>query len=118
MKYNKPNSMSVMQYLIRILSVDVAIPEKIVEAVITHQFKSANEAMDTSKSLEISGFGRFVFNDKKGARKMAQLLKRLEVYSAQLNDNKITDNKREKLTETIRVIKKQIEQLKTKLNHD
>lgn len=118
MKYNKPNSMSVMQYLIRILSVDVAIPEKIVEAVVTHQFKSANEALDVNKSLEISGFGRFVFNDKKAARKMVQLLKRLETYSAQLNQNNITDNRRQKLTEVIRVIKKQIEQLKPKLNHD
>ncbi len=118
MKYNKPNSMSVRDYLVRILSVDIAIPEKIVDAVIVHQFQSANEALDTNKSIEFSGFGRFVFNAKKGARKMAQLLKRLEVYSAQLNDINITDNKREKLTEIIRVIKKQIEQLKPKLNHD
>lgn len=118
MKYNKPNSMSVRDYLVRILSVDIAIPEKIVDAVIVHQFQSANEALDTNKSIEFSGFGRFVFNDKKAARKMVQLLKRLEIYSAQLNDINITDNKREKLTEIIRVIKKQIEQLKPKLNHD
>lgn len=118
MKYNKPNSMSVRDYLVRILSVDIAIPEKIVDAVVAHQFLSANEALDTNKSIEFSGFGRFVFNDKKAARKMVQLLKRLEIYSAQLNDINITDNKREKLTEIIRVIKKQIEQLKPKLNHD
>jgi hypothetical protein len=110
--------MSVREYLVRILSVDVAIPEKIVDAVIAHQFQSANEAMDTNKSLEISGFGRFVFNDKKAVKRMAYLLNKLDVYTLQLDDINITDNKRAKLTEIIRVIKKQIEQIKPKLNND
>ena len=118
MKYNKPNSMSVMDYLVRILSVDVAIPEKIVEAIIVHQFKSANEAMDLNKSLEISGFGRFVFNDKKAQKRMMYLLKKIEMYTQELEQNNITDNRRKKLTEIIRVMRKQIEQLKPKLNHD
>lgn len=118
MKYNKPKSMSVREYLVRILSVDMAIPEKVVDAVIAHQFQSANEAMDTNKSLEISGFGRFLFNDKKAVKKMATLEARLEQYTAQLEDNTLTEANRVKITEIIRVINKQIQQLKPKLNHD
>jgi hypothetical protein len=118
MKYNKPNNMSVREYLVRILSVDVAVPEKIVDVIVNHQFQSANEAMDLNKSLEISGFGRFIFNDKKAVKKMVYLLKKLDVYTLQMQDNNMTDIKRAKLTEIIRVINKQIEQLKPKLNND
>jgi hypothetical protein len=110
--------MSVRDYLVRILSVDMAIPEKIVDAVVNHQFQSANEAMDLNKSLDISGFGRFIFNDKKAVKKMAYLVKRLELYNSQLNDNNVTEANRVKLVEAIRVTEKQITQLKPKLNHD
>lgn len=118
MKYDKPNSMSAKDYLIRILSVDIAIPDKVIDAVIAHQFQSANTAMDTNKSLEISGFGRFMFNDKKAVKKMATLEKRLEQYTAQLDDNFLKEVNRAKIIEIIRVINKQIQQLKPKLNHD
>jgi nucleoid DNA-binding protein len=110
--------MSVREYLVRILSVDVAIPEKIIDAVIVHQFQSANEAMDINKSLEISGFGRFLFNDKKAVKKMTRLLEKLEIYKVQLEEINLTDGKRAKLVEAIRIIEKQIVQLKPKLNHD
>lgn len=110
--------MSVREYLVRILSVDIAVPEKIIDAVIVHQFQSANEAMDLNKSLEISGFGRFMFNDKKAVKKMATLEKKLEYYTEQLNSNSLTEANRVKITEIIRVINKQIVQLKPKLNHD
>lgn len=118
MKYDKPNSMPVKNYLMRILSVDMAIPEKIIEAVVNHQFQSANTAMDTNKSLEISGFGRFIFNDKKAVKKMTSLLSRLERYTLELESNSLTEANRAKITEIVRVINKQIEQLKPKLNHD
>jgi nucleoid DNA-binding protein len=110
--------MSVREYLVRILSVDVAIPEKIIDAVIVHQFQSANEAMDVNKSLEISGFGRFLFNDKKAVRKMERLLEKLEIYKAQLEEVNLTDVRQAKTIEAIRIIEKQIVQLKPKLNHD
>ena len=55
MEYNKPKSMSHKEYLVRALSIKLAISEKTVEAVVNHQFQSANEAMDTNHSLELSG---------------------------------------------------------------
>ena len=118
MKYEKPNNMSAKDYIVRILSVDMAIPEKTIAAVVAHQFQSANEAMDLNKSLEISGFGRFMFNDKKAIKKMATLEKRLASYTEQLQQNNLTEANIAKLTEIIRVINKQIVQLKPKLNHD
>jgi coenzyme F420-reducing hydrogenase delta subunit len=49
---------------------------------------------------------------------MAYLLKKIETYTQELEQNNITNNRREKLTEIIRVMRKQIEQIKPKLNND
>lgn len=57
-------------YLIRKMAVKMMISEKTLEAVINHQFTSANQAMLTNNSVEISGFGKFLFNEKKAAKKL------------------------------------------------
>ena len=61
---DKPISMSVKDFLIRTLAVKMMTSEKTIEAVVNHQFQSANEAMDLNSSVEIAGFGKFFFNNK------------------------------------------------------
>lgn len=58
------------ELLIKTIASKLMIAEKTIEAVINHQFASANSAMDTNKSVEISGFGKFMFNEKKAARRL------------------------------------------------
>ena len=70
---DKPISLSVKDWLIRKMAVKMMVSEKTIEAVVNHQFQSANEALSQNKSVEISGFGKFIFNDKKGQKKMAKL---------------------------------------------
>ena len=72
---NKPISMSMKDWLIRRLAPKLLLSEKTIEAVINHQFQSANEAMHSNKTVEISGFGKFIFNDKKAVKKMETYLK-------------------------------------------
>jgi nucleoid DNA-binding protein len=111
MEYNKPKSMSHKEYLVRALSVKLAISEKTVETVINHQFQSANEAMDTNHSLELSGFGRILFNNKKAIKKLAALEAKLEKANIKLNTT--TDPK--KLQDAIDILTKQIRLLKPKI---
>jgi Bacterial DNA-binding protein. len=111
MEYNKPKSMSHKEYLVRALSVKLAISEKTIEAVVNHQFQSANEAMDTNHSLELSGFGRIIFNNKKAIKKLAALEAKLEKLTNQLNTT--TDAK--KLQDAIDVLIIQIRILKPKI---
>lgn len=60
--------------LVRTTAIKLAIPERIVEAVVTHQFISANSAMDGSNStVELSGFGKFTFSKKKATKKLRDL---------------------------------------------
>ena len=68
---DKPISLSMKDYLIRRLAVKLMTSEKTIEAVINHQFQSANEALLNNKTIEISGFGKFIFNDKKAVKKMS-----------------------------------------------
>lgn len=62
------------EFLIRTIASKLLFAEKTIEAVINHQFASANSAMDTNKSIEISGFGKFMFNEKKAARRLKSYL--------------------------------------------
>jgi len=41
--------------------------------VIKHQFDSAHEALKNNNSVEISGFGKFLFNVKKTEKKIKKL---------------------------------------------
>ena len=66
------------EFLIRTIASKLLVAEKTIEAVINHQFISANQAMDTNKSVEISGFGKFMFNEKKAARRLVLLQKKIK----------------------------------------
>jgi nucleoid DNA-binding protein len=70
---NKPASMSMKDYLIRVQSVKAMTSEKVIEAVINHQFQSASLAMRTNNSVELSGFGKFYFNTKKAIKRLTFL---------------------------------------------
>jgi len=56
--------------------------EKIVDTVVSHQFQSANEAMTCNHTVEISGFAKFIFNEKKAAKKLISLMGKQEAQQA------------------------------------
>jgi nucleoid DNA-binding protein len=70
------------ELLIKTIASKLLVSEKTIEAVINHQFVSANQAMDTNKSVEISGFGKFMFNEKKAARRLkTYMMKRHDMHT-------------------------------------
>lgn len=69
---NKPISLSVKDWIIRKMAVKLMMNEKTIETVVNHQFQEANDALLRNNSLEISGFGRFVFNEKKAIKMLAK----------------------------------------------
>ncbi len=91
---DKPISMSVKDFLIRTLAIKMLTSEKTLEAVINHQFQSANEAMHIHKSVEISGFGKFYFNDKKAVKRMERLITKKATYEEVLANPDITEQRR------------------------
>jgi nucleoid DNA-binding protein len=91
---DKPMSMSVKDYLIRILAVKTMTSEKTIEAIINHQFQGANDALVNNYSVEISGFGKFYFNHKKAQRKMEKMLSKANLFERQMNDEALSEQKR------------------------
>jgi hypothetical protein len=70
------------ELLIKTIASKLLVSEKTIEAVINHQFISANQAMDTNRSVEISGFGKFMFNEKKAARRLkTYLMKKHDMHT-------------------------------------
>ena len=102
---DKPVSMSVKDYLIRILSVKMRVDEMVVEAVVNHQFHSSLEAMKTVSSVEISGFGKLLFNQKRADKKYEKVLSKMKMFHGQMNNPQLSDAKRQsafnKLSNTI-----------------
>lgn len=115
---DKPISMSVKDYLIRLMSVKMMLSEKTIEAVVNHQFQSANVALQENNSLEISGFGKFYFNQKKAQKRMEKMLSKAELFAKQAADESLSEQRRNsaavKLANTVAAI----EVLKPKLQTD
>ena len=75
---DKPMSLSVKSFLIRKMSTAQSIPEKTITSVIDHQFNSLVENMPFCNTLELSGFGKFTFNKKKGVNMMLKYIREKE----------------------------------------
>lgn len=90
---DKPITMPLRDWLIKRIALQKNIPSSVIEAIVSHQFDAANAAIHIHKSLEISGFGRFVFSDakanyqlKRNAEATAVLSKKLESFDLESKD--------------------------------
>jgi predicted nuclease with TOPRIM domain len=94
----------------------MVISEKIIDAVVTHQFDSANDALNIHKSVEISGFGKFYFNTKKALAQYNKLLAIKKAYEDVLSDENITATKRNAVELKLQIIQTSIKTLKPKID--
>ena len=111
---DKPISMSVKDYLVRTLAGKMMVAEKTIETVVNHQFQSANEAMDVNNSLEISGFGKFYFNEKKATKRIGQLNAKKQAMEKIISDETTSEQKRRSSQVTLDKTEALINLLKTK----
>ena len=115
---DKPISMSVKDYLVRTLAVKMLISEKTIETVINHQFQSANEAMDLNNSIEIAGFGKFYFNEKKATKRLAQLISKKQGMEKIIADENTSQQKKRSSQVTLEKTEALINLLKTKTTYE
>lgn len=111
----KPVSLSVKDWIIRRLAPKMMITEKTIEAVINHQFQEANVALAKHKSLEISGFGKFFFNEGKAVRQMAKHESQVALFTKKLQDETLTDQKRKSYELKLQIAKDCIRDLKPRM---
>jgi hypothetical protein len=114
----KPLSMSVKEWIIKKMSINMVISEKTIDAVVTNQFDSANDALNTNDVIEISGFGKFYFNTKKADTHYKKLLQMRQAYENTLNDTSITDKKRHATEQRMITVLNDIRILKPKMKEN
>ena len=112
---NKPISMSVKDWLIRKMAVKMRMSEKTLETIINHQFQSANEALTQHKSLEISGFGKFFFNEKKAHKTMEKFLSQKALFEKWVADETLPEAKRKSAAIKLQMAIDGIRDLKPKI---
>ena len=112
---DKPQSLSVKDYLIRKMAISLMVHEKTIDAVISNQFNEANVAMRTNDSVEISGFGKFLFNKKKAIKKMEKLLSKKKWFENSLATHSLTEKQRNRAITILESVNNNIEILKPKL---
>ena len=115
---DKPISMSVKDYLVRTLAVKMMISEKTIETVVNHQFQSANEAMDTNNSIEISGFGKFYFNEKKAQKRLTDLNRKKNLMLEFIASAETSEQKKRSSQVTLEKTEALINLLKTKTKYE
>jgi nucleoid DNA-binding protein len=115
---DKPVSMSVKDFLVRTLAVKMLTSEKTIEAVVNHQFQSANEALDLNNSVEIAGFGKFFFNEKKAVNRIEQLKAKIATMEKIIADPTSTEQKKKSSQVTIDKANITINELKTKITYE
>ena len=115
---DKPISMSVKDYLVRTLAVKMMISEKMIETVVNHQFQSANEAMDTNNSIEISGFGKFYFNEKKAKKRLEDLTRKKNLMFEFIASAETSEQKKRSSQVTLEKTEALINLLKSKTTYE
>jgi nucleoid DNA-binding protein len=112
----KPESMSVREWLVKTTSKVLVLDEQIVNSVVMHQFDSATDAINLNNSVEISGFGKFLFNKTKAQKKMIKLLSQKKMYEENLEDDSFSVLRKTNIKKRLYTTDLNIKHLKPKLD--
>lgn len=113
---DKPVSMPVKEYLMRIMSLRMNIPLKTIEAVVEHQFQEAYNSMQgLDNTVEISGFGKFIFNKNKALKKWEKNIMKRDFYIKELENPELSEAKRKSYENKLKNTIDWIEHIKPKL---
>jgi len=114
---DKPNSMSVREWITKKVAQETVVPENVIKRVISHQFDSAYEALDFNNSVEISGFGKFYYNTKKANKEIEIFKKKKDSYRKFIEES-VSENERYEAREKLKWVEDKLETLlKKKANY-
>lgn len=104
------------EWITKKMAIKMVVSEKVIDSVVTHQFDSANDALNVHKSVEISGFGKFYFNEKKAIKTMEKYSSQKDMYETVLEDPTTSDVKRANVQVRLANLLISIKTLKPKIN--
>jgi len=108
--------MSIKEYLVRLQALSSLRSESVINSVITHQFQSANDAMKTNNSVEISGFGKFYFNLPKAKKRIEALNNKIRNYKRALMEDSPSEILIKRIEARIVFLQEELDRLNNKTN--
>jgi len=108
--------MSIKEYLVRLQAMSSLRSESVINSVITHQFQSANDAMKTNNSIEISGFGKFYFNLPKAKKRIEALNNKIRNYKRALIEDNPSEILIKRIEARIVFLQEELDRLNNKTN--
>jgi nucleoid DNA-binding protein len=98
------------------MSVKMVVSERVIDQVITHQFNAAYDATKSNNSIELSGFGKFVFNLPKARKKVEKLEKIKKAYEKSLAENTLPQKKLDVIKSKLSSLNMSLNSIKPKVN--
>jgi len=115
----RSKKLTLTEKIVKKLSREKIISEKVITQVVMHQFNSANDALKNNNTVEISGFGKFTFNLRKANVRLEKLKKFKSDYEEQVEKGLIKEPKREAwIKNKISTLNLTINSLSSKLNNN
>lgn len=114
----KPSSMSIKEWLIKKMSIDLVVSEKVINSVITHQFESATNAINIHNSIEFSGFGKFMFNSKKAEKELNKLNNLKNSYQNTIENENASMERRKEAENRLVSVNSKIQSLIKKIKYE
>jgi len=114
---SKLQATNIKDYLINKLSIRFNLSNKIIEAVIDHQMQGINKAIqsDNKFTVEMSGFGKWIFNHKKAQKKYEKNLSKEKLFISLLENPNLTEKQRASYQLKLENTQKWMETIKPKL---
>ena len=116
----KGANIPIKEYIIKRMAVNKVteklISEKTMDIVISHQFESAIKAMSTNSTVEISGFGKFLFNYKRAQKELTKYEKIREHYVSLLQQTTLSEEQIKTLEHKLAIANDGIKNLKPRVD--
>jgi len=109
-------SKTLRDLLVRKLSHRVHVDETVVDAVISHQFESLHLAMQSNDTVELSGFGKFIWKTNACQRKIDSTDRRIGELHARLLEENVDQKVVKKIKTTMVELMKRKQTLIDKIN--
>jgi hypothetical protein len=110
MTQEKPNSLSVTDFITRRLGVKYMVDEDIISKIVAFQGAHANKATLTNNQIEFSGFGKFVFSEKRAKQALDKDLNKRDILI-----KAVEERGKEKDMDALKIMDNRINYIKGKI---
>jgi len=114
--YNKPDSMTTKEFIMKRTALTSGFPHNVVKAVIDNQFRTALEALPTNNTLEIAGIGKLIYLTHKASRSVVNVERSIKSIEEAIMNEQVLDENLDDMHQEI--FRKQlfVKEMKTKIN--